>query len=345
MLLPSVFPCEGVSRSISSARTSVFPSQEPAQRAWKEDNLSSCRALQAILGASAYRVPSPVPRAQRPTLVRTPAYSQVTSQEVVQARSNIAKEDAWRSTQPSRKHRRDDSTSEQQRSQQQHARSLSEASTLASTSPVIQGLQIYPLTLPLPSPMLDQENTLPQPTVSTFAPPAISTRSSSRSRSSPEPYSTPKRRRIAPVDLPLGLQHSDFESLNMPPGYGPPPLSPPTSEPQSTPLSFTSSFSSPPFPFPQPQQQPTPEEEGLYWTDADDTALVHLLLSKMRISKRDWNECARILGKDKDSMGRRWRYLIGNGEVGMRRGGRSGFGIEKGRRSDLRVFRDEEQGI
>ena len=34
----------------------------------------------------------------------------------------------------------------------------------------------------------------------------------------------------------------------------------------------------------------------------------------------DWDECARRLGKGKDSIGERWKLLVGDGEVGLRRG-------------------------
>jgi hypothetical protein len=63
------------------------------------------------------------------------------------------------------------------------------------------------------------------------------------------------------------------------------------------------------------------------WTIDDDRVLVETVLEKLQLSKRAWNDCARKLGKDKDSLGRRWRLLVDEGEVGLkkvgiRRGGR-----------------------
>ncbi|PGH01974.1 hypothetical protein GX51_04906 [Blastomyces parvus] len=58
------------------------------------------------------------------------------------------------------------------------------------------------------------------------------------------------------------------------------------------------------------------------WTTADDNRLVSLVLQKLKLSRRDWTECARRMGKehDHDSVGRRWRALVGEGNVGLRRG-------------------------
>lgn len=56
------------------------------------------------------------------------------------------------------------------------------------------------------------------------------------------------------------------------------------------------------------------------WTENDDRVLVETVLLKLKLSSQDWNECAKRLGKDKDSIGRRWRLLIGEGDVGLRRG-------------------------
>lgn len=45
-----------------------------------------------------------------------------------------------------------------------------------------------------------------------------------------------------------------------------------------------------------------------------------LILNKLRLRPSDWDECARELGKEKDSIGKRWAHLLGDGEVGLRRG-------------------------
>jgi predicted transcriptional regulator len=66
------------------------------------------------------------------------------------------------------------------------------------------------------------------------------------------------------------------------------------------------------------------------WTIDDDRVLVETVLAKLQLSKRTWNDCARRLGKDKDSLGRRWRLLVDEGNVGLKRGGRI-------RRTDLEI--------
>jgi hypothetical protein len=59
------------------------------------------------------------------------------------------------------------------------------------------------------------------------------------------------------------------------------------------------------------------------WSLDDDRVLVEAVLEKLQLSKRAWNDCARRLGRDKDSIGRRWKLLLDEGEVGLkiRRGG------------------------
>ena len=135
--------------------------------------------------------------------------------------------------------------------------------------------------------------------------------------------STPKRRRRIPLDMPLGLSAVDFESLeptqstediyndlNMPEllrdctfdsdedvdsGYG-----------TSNRPSFDANAGSDPL-----------------WTIDDDRILVETVLEKLQLSKRAWSDCARKLGKSKDSIGQRWQLLVDEGEVGLkvRRGG------------------------
>lgn len=122
-------------------------------------------------------------------------------------------------------------------------------------------------------------------------------------------FSTPKRRRIVPLDLPPGLQASDFEALT---------------DTTSLP-SKLSGYQRPnqDIDMPTPEaSDASPEERSSYtsWTDNDDKLLVEVVLSKLNLSSREWNDCAVRLGKDKDSIGRRWRLLVGEGNVGLRRG-------------------------
>ncbi|KAK4130424.1 hypothetical protein BT67DRAFT_458712 [Trichocladium antarcticum] len=139
---------------------------------------------------------------------------------------------------------------------------------------------------------------------------------------------TPPRARIAPEVIPLGLGRADFHGLGV------------LQDPFSSFSSVSTSTSSPSSPFnpnpnpnpTQPPQQPQPpppppatadvvlERDGSAWTTEDDRMLVELVLEKLRLSKADWHDCARSLGRDRGSLGRRWKSLMGNGDVGLRRG-------------------------
>lgn len=117
-------------------------------------------------------------------------------------------------------------------------------------------------------------------------------------------YTTPKRHCKAPLLLPLGLTASDYDSLSSPE------LTLPGLTHSSSPTSSNE------------EDAPTgslPLEDG-DWTTSDDRHLVATVLSKLSLSHREWNDCARRLGKDKDSLGRRWQMLVSEGDVGLRRG-------------------------
>ncbi|KAI8628145.1 hypothetical protein F5Y19DRAFT_438320 [Xylariaceae sp. FL1651] len=102
--------------------------------------------------------------------------------------------------------------------------------------------------------------------------------------------STPKRARIAPESMPLGLERSDFHDLHMPTEE--------ESNKEGTGVEI--------------------EADGEPWSIEDDRVLVELILEKLKLSKSDWQECARSLGKDRTSVGRRWKSLMVNGEVGLK---------------------------
>lgn len=108
--------------------------------------------------------------------------------------------------------------------------------------------------------------------------------------------STPKRQRTCPPTLPLGLEREDFDALK--------PVATPPRTPEAKPSCA-------------PQGQ---EKDDAEWSTGDDSALVALILNKLRLRQSDWDECARKLGKEKDSIGKRWAHLLGDGEVGLRRG-------------------------
>lgn len=166
-------------------------------------------------------------------------------------------------------------------------------------------------------------------------------------------FSTPKRRRHAPFDLPLGLSEDDFYSIHTPPSLArwnyhhqeqhdqdckqslnldPDSAVPSIEEVQeeeeenltfsetdaetetdtdTAATSFSTSTSI--------QTEPEPDKSHPEWTTEDDQVLVNLVLEKFQLSQRDWQECARHLGKDDASVGRRWQALVGEGNVGLMR--------------------------
>ncbi|QPG99350.1 hypothetical protein C2857_001553 [Epichloe festucae Fl1] len=105
--------------------------------------------------------------------------------------------------------------------------------------------------------------------------------------------STPKRARIAPEQLPLGLERSDFHDVH----------------------SIIEEAGS------EDSTRGTDvevEADGDEWSAEDDRVLVELVLEKLRLSKSEWQDCARNLGKDRHSVSRRWKSLMIKGEVGLK---------------------------
>jgi hypothetical protein len=128
-------------------------------------------------------------------------------------------------------------------------------------------------------------------------------------------YVTPKRHRKAPLVLPLGLSAEDFNALEDPSGEHDEQISLPPPRPQTGDSTNNELWN---------------VDELGNWTAADDRLLVETVLEKLKLSKREWNDCARRLGKDKDTLGKRWKMLVVEGNIGLRRGGRL-------RRTDLDV--------
>ena len=118
---------------------------------------------------------------------------------------------------------------------------------------------------------------------------------------------TPKRSRIAPEVIPLGLERADYHSLHS---------------------SFSSTTSSHDDTNHHPETTTDPDAAteadgggGELWSTEEDRILVELVLEKLKLTKSDWQDCARSLGKDRGSVGRRWKSLMVNGDVGLKRGG------------------------
>ncbi|KNG89081.1 hypothetical protein ANOM_003429 [Aspergillus nomiae NRRL 13137] len=129
-------------------------------------------------------------------------------------------------------------------------------------------------------------------------------------------FSTPKRTRHAPYELPLGLSQSDFYALHSPPISQSPPspahcrqleLSPEQSAQLFNPNAVLPSIE---------ETQETPPNET--WNADDDQRLVELVLQNFQLSQRDLEDYARRMGKDDASVGRRWQALVGDGNVGLR---------------------------
>ncbi|KAK4180402.1 hypothetical protein QBC36DRAFT_320201 [Triangularia setosa] len=108
---------------------------------------------------------------------------------------------------------------------------------------------------------------------------------------------TPKRSRIAPEAIPLGLERSDYHSLHHSGLYVD---NNPTGS-EGTDIVI--------------------EGDGSTWSAEDDRILVELVLEKLKLSKSEWQDCARSLGKDRSSVGKRWKSLMVNGDVGLKRTG------------------------
>ncbi len=107
--------------------------------------------------------------------------------------------------------------------------------------------------------------------------------------------STPKRLRLAPEVLPLGLDRSDFHELHL------------------------QNISQPQGQLHKPEQNVEREEGETEWSTEEDRILVELILEKLKLTKGDWQDCARSLGKDRYSVGRRWKSLMERGDVGLKK--------------------------
>lgn len=130
-------------------------------------------------------------------------------------------------------------------------------------------------------------------------------------------FSTPKRRRQLPYDLPLGLSQSDFYSLH----------SPPVSHSPPTPRKQYGLRSQHQQPIDPDAALPSIEEEDemsadsaddIHWSPEDDRRLVELVLGRFRPSTRDWDACARRLGRNSAAVGQRWHDLVDEGNIGLR---------------------------
>ena len=259
MLLPSAFPCDNAAtamrpsrpklqsftayQSSNTSHSEVAPIPKPSKR---QHIISSCRALQSLLGSAIDAIPSP--RLLSPRMLTSTSKKEMRNPFEVAFTSSNKKNEAVKIEMPRGKNKRrrsewDDSDDE-----------------------------------------ADKEN-------------------------ASSCLQTPKRMRKVPYDMPLGLTASDFLALEPAAEVSVPD---PNADAQGS--DRDSGYG------PSPPLQPV--RRGEKWSLDEDRILVETVLEKLQLTKRAWNDCARRLGKDKDSLGQRWRALIDEGDVGLRRGGR-----------------------
>lgn len=109
---------------------------------------------------------------------------------------------------------------------------------------------------------------------------------------------TPKRARIAPERLPLGLERGDFHKLH-------------EVERQSERNGEEGDVS-------QQDDDEDATADSDDWSTEDDRILIELILEKLKLSKAEWQDCARHLGRDRNAVNRRWKSLMVNGDVGLK---------------------------
>lgn len=106
--------------------------------------------------------------------------------------------------------------------------------------------------------------------------------------------STPKRQRIAPPDVPMGLTKEDFHKI------APLPMGP-----QAIPEGPNAEM----------------ESRGDKWSLEDDHKLVEIVLEKVKnmdLSKEVWEDCVRNLpGRNYNSVSSRWKSLIRRDKIGL----------------------------
>lgn len=118
---------------------------------------------------------------------------------------------------------------------------------------------------------------------------------------------TPKRARIAPEIMPLGLDRSDFHNLQLDSAE-----EDDSEDPTSTRRRSTGDMNC------DDNREVEVEMDGEEWSTEEDRILVELVLEKLKLTKSDWQQCARSLGKDRMSIGRRWKSLMVSGDVGLK---------------------------
>lgn len=125
-----------------------------------------------------------------------------------------------------------------------------------------------------------------------------------RDRSPLAAPSTPKRQRIAPLEVPRGLTKEDFHKIGAPPAVAAAPNN--TASPRAN-----------------------NGEVGKHvdeWATEDDHKLVEIVLEKVKnmdLSKEVWEDCVRNLpGRDYNDVSSRWKSLLRSESIGLQNRGR-----------------------
>ncbi|RAL14213.1 uncharacterized protein BO97DRAFT_280258 [Aspergillus homomorphus CBS 101889] len=298
MLLPSALSCD-VRRPSSRARFTPnrsFSTPPPSDDDFVPSGnglLGTCRALQLLLNGS----PAPSPRSAKPERLQSP----------VQIRPA-----------PSVRLRKPSSRQHQPEIKPTH----NVASRITPQSPSSGALKRR-------RDAFESETEDELPSATTPVRKSVTERTSEELSSRSQRFATPKRHRHFPCDLPLGLSQSDFYALHSPPVSQSPatPAHPRQAAQAATKPSASATHShNPDTALPSIEESEAapaaPPHPDFSWTDDDDRRLVDLVLEKFQLSQRDWDECAEKLGKDQASVGHRWQALLGDGDIGLRRGGR-----------------------
>lgn len=132
--------------------------------------------------------------------------------------------------------------------------------------------------------------------------------------------STPKRSRIAPERLPLGLERSDYHDVHLLAAAGAAAAAGAHGCGSGTRIDAPHEADAR-----DDEEPPAPsgtcverEADGHEWSFEDDRLLVELVLEKLKLSKTEWHDCARNLGRDRHAVDRRWKTLMMRGEVGLK---------------------------
>ncbi|KAF7513284.1 hypothetical protein GJ744_009705 [Endocarpon pusillum] len=299
MLLPSALPIDTFHQSHRPACTSTPPLSNPGGFG----SLSSCRALQAILGS---RPASPLSfilsTAPKPIKEKTASYGTRNEQQLqrpplqpltpntkVPTRSDIQPQEMRRPpvSEPcrARKRTRADFETPDENNRFPNINSESESGKIDSHHFSFHH-SMSTTTYPPPPPRLYRDQNQDR-----------------------ETFSTPKRPRRIPLLMPLGLSASDFEGLD------------PTPKAHSKPCVVEHNIQLlPTITGTAPHAASVTDDE---WSTADDHLLVSTVLDKLNLSHKMWNECGRRnIATDGDSLGKRWRVLVRDRgcEAGLRRG-------------------------